>query len=224
MNSNTSTQTATPASVPATKTQQQDMPIAWREFAAGMEFLRRYGAHNTANTNAISRDNLRLLHRSLLQDNTYRRQVHSAQKRMPQYGHPTRTTLLATSRLSAQLIHIPANSNIRLSVRPTELAMLMILSGSLSTDSQLAAQTQASWWSRGWYLNRRPKPGICQLKSDDIICIKQPRPDNDPRLLATGKKSCVVLAVFSHQQYTPPQTSPHNDRPDFHTALLQSAL
>lgn len=222
MNSNTSAQTSTRKSAALPHTRQPEIPAAWREFSAGMEFLRRYGTRNTGNTGAIGRDNLRLLHRSLLQDNAYRSQVKNARKQMSQYAQPCKTPLLASSQLSAQLISIPADNSIQLSVRPGELGMLMIISGSLSTTPQLATQPQPpSNWFRGWPLTHRGNPDLKQFKADDIFYITPPEADSDPnsRRLSTHKKSCVILAVFTNHQLHASQTSHHAGIP-----LTQSPL
>ncbi len=183
----------------------KEMPAEWREFAAGMEFLRRYGPHNTANASAIGRDNLRLLHRSLLRKANYRHQINQASKKTQRYGRPGKATLIDSNQLSAQLISLPIKSSIQLIVRAGERGMFMILVGSASTSGQPASHTRFHWWPRCWPLSQ--PADAHSLKTDDIICITH-NPSN-PCILSTHSKACVVLAVFNTQ--TSPQRFPHSE-------------
>ena len=184
--------------------------MAWREFAAGMEFLRRYGIHNTANSGAISRDNLRLLHRALLQDSEYRQLITSARRETPQLTRSRWSALTTGRQLHAQLISMPANSSIRLTTQAGYLGMFLIIAGSAETlgRTKTPARPRHSWWPH----RRLPS---CQthhyLKTNDVVCVNADT--TDTRLLVTGKKTCIVLAVFTATSVPHRQPAIVSDRP-----------
>ncbi|HEX22588.1 MAG TPA: hypothetical protein ENH21_04080 [Chromatiales bacterium] len=189
--------------------QKKEIPAAWREFAAGMEFLRRYGVHNTANSGAISRDNLRLLHRALLQDNEYRQLITDARRKTPQLTGPDWSTLTASRQLHAHLVSIPAKNSIRLTTQPGYLGMFLILSGSAETFGQPETPSRHSWWPRGWLSSRQTHTKTQHLKANDIVCVTHGT--SSTGLLVTGKKACVILAVFNSLQNRQPQPAAYVD-------------
>lgn len=184
--------------------QKKEPSAAWREFSAGMEFLRRYGIHNTANSGAISRDNLRLLHRALLQDSEYRQLITAARRKTPQLTGPDWSTLTASHQLHAHLVSIPAKSSIRLTTRPGYLGMFLILSGSAETfrQTETPPRPRHSWWPRGWLSSRQTHAKTQHLKANDIVCVTHST--SSAGLLVTGKKACVILAVFNSLQARQP--------------------
>lgn len=191
--------------------QKKEAPVAWREFAAGMEFLRRYGIHNTANSGAISRDNLRLLHRALLQDNEYRQLITAARRKTPQLTDPDWSTLTASRQLHAHLVSIPAKNSIRLTTRPGYLGMFLIISGSAETFRQpeTPSRPRHSWWPHSWLSSRRTHAKTRHLKANDIICVTHST--SSAGLLVTGKKACVILAVFNSLQTQQPHPATYAD-------------
>ncbi len=178
--------------------QKKEPPVVWREFVAGMEFLRRYGIHNTANSSAISRDNLRLLHRALLQDSEYRQLITAARRETPQLTSPNWSLLTASHQLHAHLVGIPAKSSLRLAAHPGYLGMFLILSGSAETLKQTETPPRRNWWPRGWLPSRQAHAKTQPLKANDIISVTHNT--SNAGLLVTGKKACIMLAVFTAQQ------------------------
>jgi len=188
--------------------QKKEIPAVWREFAAGMEFLRRYGIHNTANSGAISRDNLRLLHRALLQDNEYRQLITAARRKTPQLTAPDWSTLTESRQLHAHLVSIPAKNSISLTTRSGYLGMFLIISGSAETFRQpeTPSHPRHSWWPRGWLSSRQTHAKTQHLKANDIVCVTHST--SSAGLLVTGKKACVILAVFNSRHTRQPQPQP----------------
>ncbi|HEB94274.1 MAG TPA: hypothetical protein ENI94_12600 [Gammaproteobacteria bacterium] len=187
--------------------QKKESPVAWREFAAGMEFLHRYGIHNTANSSAISRDNLRLLHRALLQDSEYRQLITAARREAPQLTSPNWSLLTASHQLHAHFVSIPAKSSIQLTVHPGYLGMFLILSGSAETSKQAETSLRRNWWPRGWLPSRQAHAKTQLLKANDIISVTHST--SNAGLLVTGKKACTILAVFTTRQIR--QAQPNSD-------------
>lgn len=203
--------------------QKNEPPVAWREFAAGMEFLRRYGTHNTANSGAISRGNLRLLHRALLQDSEYRQQVTSARRETPQLATPNWLLLTASHQLHAHLVGIPAKSSICLTAHPGYMGMFLILSGSAETLKQTAIppRPRRNWWPRGWLPSSQTHAKTQHLKANDIICVTHST--SNTGLLVTGKKACIILAVFTAQQTRQAPSTEYADRLPSQQIPLHSA-
>lgn len=195
--------------------------MAWREFAAGMEFLRRYGMHNTANSGAISRDNLRLLHRALLQDSEYQQLITSARRETPQLTRPRWSALTTGRQLHAQLISMPANSSIRLTTQPGYLGMFLVIAGSAETlgRTKTPSRPRHSWWPHRRLPSRQTHH---HLKANDVICVN-PEATNTG-LLVTGKKACVVLAVFTATSAPQRRSTTVNDRPQTQQFPLPSAI
>lgn len=191
-------------SLPPHQAMSDEISAEWREFIAGMEFLHRYGTHNTANARAIGRDNLRLLHRSLLQKADYQQAIHHAGQQVRQQSLPNKTTLIVSHQLSAQLISLPVGSSIQLVARAREQAMFMIINGSANTANPAASHHQSHWWSPKWLLGQSTATPSLTLKTNDIICIPQGQPN--PCVLSAQKKHCIILAVFNAQ--TPMQSTP----------------
>ena len=196
MNSNM----AEPASFPVPAREAVPMPhawqgeelAAWREFTAGMEFLRRYSGHNTANAGVIGRDNLRLLHRSLLQDDGYRELLKSLRRKIRHQALPLRLDLTASQALCAHLISMPTESRIRLCTRPGHLSMFIVLHGAAHTQPRASTVRHHSWWHPGWQLGRRRDAESRPLHVEDIISTAHGNGDT----LVAGKKHCILLAVL----------------------------
>lgn len=202
-----------------------ESPAAWREFAAGMEFLRRYGIHNTANAGAIRRDNLRLLHRVLLQDDDYRQRITSARREAPALSRPHWSTLTASRQLHAHLVSMPANSSIRLTTQAGYLGMFLILSGSAETISRTdtpSRRPRHSWWPHGWLSSKRTQIRAHHLKANDVVCVNHNAADTG--LLVSGKKGGIILAVFTAQQGQPPSPATPRSRPPTQQPPLHSAI
>ncbi len=189
--------------------QKKESPAAWREFAAGMEFLRRYGIHNTANSSAISRDNLRLLHRALLQDSEYRRLITATRRKAPQLTSPDWTLLTASHQLHAHLVGIPARSSIQPTAHPGYLGMFLILSGSAETSRQAETSPRRHWWPRGWRPSHQAHTTTRHLKANDIVSVTHNT--SNAGLLVTDKKACTILAVFTTQQIRQTQPGGYTD-------------
>jgi len=204
--------------------QKKEAPVAWREFAAGMEFLRRYGTHNTANSGAISRDNLRLLHRALLQDSEYRQLITTARRETPQLTSPSWSALTASHQLHAHLVSIPAKGSIRLTARPGYLGMFLILSGSAETFSrtETPSHPRHNWWPRGWLPSSQTHAKTHHLKANDVVCVNHNA--SNASLLVTGKKACIVLAVFTATQTRQPHPEAATDRLQTQRIPLHTAI
>ncbi len=204
--------------------EKKEPPAAWREFAAGMEFLRRYGIHNTANASAISRDNLRLLHRALLQDSEYRHLITSARRQAPRLTRPRWLPLTTSRQLHAHLVSMPANSSIRLTTQPGYLGMFLVLSGSAETINRTGSVSRLrhSWWPHGWLSSKRPPTSTHCLKANDVVCVNHDTANAG--LLVTGKKACIVLAVFTAQRALQPTAAAVCGKPQVQQTPLPSAI
>jgi len=177
---------------------KSDDPAAWREFAAGMAFLRRYSSHNTGDPDVIGRNNLRLLHRSLLQDSGYRQLLKTARRGLARQALPFRFDLTASEQLQAHLISIPPQSCIRLASRPGYLGMFLLIHGAASTIERKPAGARRGRWPFPWQRRRQQHAKRRHLRPDDIVCIAHGNTDTEA--LITGRKPCIVLAVFTPLQ------------------------
>ncbi|HHH49159.1 MAG TPA: hypothetical protein ENK51_09780 [Gammaproteobacteria bacterium] len=194
--------------------------VAWREFAAGMEFLRRYGVHDTANSSGIRRDNLRLLHRALLQDSEYRKQTLDARRGAAGLTRPRWQILTCSRQLHAHLISMPANSSIRLTTQAGYLGMFLVIAGSAETLGRTETPTRPrhSWWPHRRLPSRQSHH---YLKTNDVTCANPETADTG--LLVTGKKTCVILAVFTATPASQRQPATVSDRPQAQQFPFSSA-
>ena len=185
-----------------------------------MEFLRRYGIHNTANSGAISRDNLRLLHRALLQDSEYRQLITSARRKAQQLTRPHWSALTTGRLLHAQLISMPANSSIQLTTQAGYLGMFLIIAGLAETlgRTETPARPRHSWWPHRRLPSRQAHH---YFKTNDVICVNADTTNTS--LLVTGKKTCIVLAVFTATSVPHRQPTTISDKPQSQQFPLPSA-
>jgi len=165
---------------------------AMRDFWAGMRFLHRYAARCHADTEAIGRDNLRLLHNTLMADSNYRAILAEAGRCISQRGLAVSHKLFSTVEINAEIFSMRQGGSLRLASQPNHLSLLMVLSGRAAHSGVKGKPQTFSRKMHRWLTGSNDQsPHI--LKSEDVIWEKQS--GTEPHVLTTTSNVCVVLRV-----------------------------
>lgn len=167
---------------------------AWSAFRDGMQVLQRYACHSAADSAAIAKDNMRLLHKSLLDDPRYRQRLKQANGNIAKLS--ALHALLATQGLRADLITVQKGHFIRLSPHRGKLSMFMAISGKAiieqttqSTDQSAPSPQRKPWWTRLKHDNQTERT----LRNGDVMLVSPGR--NEGNVLTAQERSCVILSV-----------------------------
>jgi hypothetical protein len=165
---------------------------AMRDFWAGMRFLHRYAARCHADTEAIGRNNLRLLHNTLMADTHYRAILAEAGRCISQRGLPVSHKLFSTVEINAEILSLRQGGSLRLSSQLNQLSLLMVLSG---RANHIGAEDKPQSFSRKMHrwLTRSNDESPHILKSEDVIWEKQS--GTGPHVMTATSNVCVVLRV-----------------------------
>ena len=161
---------------------------AMRDFLAGMHFLHRYAARCHADAEIIGRDNLRLLHRTLMGDAHYRTALAEAMRSSSQRGLPVSRKLFTAVEIEAEIVSLQQDSALRLTDHPNQMGLLMMLSGRAHLTGNTPRPQTFSRKMHGWLTGSKPA-----LKSQDVIWEKQNGPE--PQTLIATANNCVLLRV-----------------------------
>ncbi|MCK4586939.1 MAG: hypothetical protein KAU29_06335 [Gammaproteobacteria bacterium] len=173
---------------------------AWRSFQDGMRMLYRYAGKSSADSSSIAKANLRLLHRTLLADPSYRDRLIAAESEIPVNGIPVITNLVAMQGLDADLISLPPGCKTQITPNGKHNRMYMVVYGKMivsrainSSDlnnqsAQHSPVKHKSWWGRNRNLSNEPI-----YKQDDIILFGLN--DHREKTLTASQHHCVILKL-----------------------------
>jgi hypothetical protein len=169
--------------------QQLPKPQVWDAFQAGMQILQRYAGHGPSDATAIAKANLRLLHRSLQVDPSYKQILKNAHRESSSNGLTTMHGVFACSNVQANLITIHKGCAIRLVARSHCLSMFMVISGKavFLPQKEKVASTQA-WWRRRHHVSKNT-----MIKNGDVLLLGEN--DVEEKILSAVERNCVLLSV-----------------------------
>ncbi len=149
----------------------------WSAFQDGMDILNRYAGRSGANSTLIAKENLRLLHDTLLADPSYRERLTTAENEAPENGSAL-YNLFNSQGFCADLITLEPGCYIHISNNDLYSQMYMLIDGEASiinatslheANNQPARHLSTqhkSWWNR---LRHSSNKNIC--KQRDVILI-----------------------------------------------------
>lgn len=165
---------------------------AMRDFWTGMHFLHRYAGRSHADIEAIGRNNLRLLHNSLLVDTHYRAILAEAGRDTSQHGLPVPRKLFSSVEINAEIVTMQEDSSLCLATQANQLCLLMVLSGRATLDGIKKRPPTISLKMHRWLTRKNPRsPQI--LKSQDVVWEKTS--SSEPQVLTAASNACVLLRV-----------------------------
>ena len=177
---------------------------SWRAFQDGMKALYRYSGRSNADPSSIAKSNLRLLHSTLLDDQSYRERLTAAEQAISKNGLPTIVSLLAIQGLYADLITLQHGCDVQMTACEKYNRMIMVVYGNMVVNraslipekmpeknhppAQYQPIQHMSWWNR---LRNLSNKNIS--KQGDIFLFDQR--DHRDRTLSALNHHCVLLKL-----------------------------
>lgn len=173
---------------------------AWRAFQDGMKALYQYAGRSRADPILIAKANLRLLHRALLADTSYRERLTAAEHETPKNGFPTAHNLLTIQGLRADLITLQPGCDTQITSCSQYNTMVMVITGEVAIDpatTLLAENNQPvqhrtiqrkSWWQRLPFSSNEHG-----YRQGDIFLLGPD--DHSDKMLCALKHHCVLLKL-----------------------------
>lgn len=169
----------------------------WQSFIAGMKVLMRYAGRSNADPEAIVSDNLRLLHRTLLSEPSYRSLIKSAENTLNGTEWSKSTNLITSHDLCADLITLQHNQIMKLNSLIDGFSVNLLISGALTVDTVHnqrfdfnKADSNQLWWNLIRHIT-----SINEWYEGDIFLSHSM--NNKPIFIKTDKKGAVLLSVSS---------------------------
>jgi len=161
----------------------------WKEFQAGMYVLRKYACHSSANSTAIAKSNLQLLHRTLLKDPDYSQRLQAASSKGAKSSLPTSHCVFANHELRADILTLQSGTAIQLNAHDERFAMYLSITGkSLIQPEKAPLPITRKWWERP----RLPQ-GVESLKNGDAVVVNHK--GNRNKQIIADKSDCILLRI-----------------------------
>lgn len=174
----------------------------WAAFRSGMEVFFRYANRSEADSYEIARSNLRLLHRTLLNDPIYREILKAVKASLADHG--VTSTLFSTPDLSVKLTSIKKNCESKFFSDQCNLNMALVISGNATINhpgSSLVNENSV-WKPYSWIYWGSNIDNQYYKKEGDIILFNTW--DRETDIVFANKKDCILLQVqLSAQDSTP---------------------
>jgi hypothetical protein len=107
--------------------EMQQTHTAWKAFSSGMYMLQKYATRSCVDINSTAAANLRLLHKTLYKDKTYK----AAILRAAAGALPMTHWLVESSDVQARFISLGNTTPVTISARGNELVMFLLISGKI---------------------------------------------------------------------------------------------
>lgn len=163
-------------------------PSSWKAFEAGMQILHRFANRSLISIDAVAKSNLQTLHRALLYDAQYTKNLVSIRNENSKNGLPVLRRIYTSEGLIADLLAVKKGESINLVALPQRYTMYLLISGSaqLGTNN-INTSTSQHWWN---YLATKRNED-CLRKDTVIIC-----PTGQPiQTLNTIGTNCYWLRI-----------------------------
>jgi hypothetical protein len=184
---------------PLIATKYTTKPV-WRAFQYGMKVLYQYAGRSEIDSTLIAKANLRLLHHTLLGDQSYRQRLADAGHDFSKSVAPAITNLLTIDGLSANLITIQSGCSTIVKAYKQSNRMIMIISGKVTVDSATNSFCNKNESSENKLVQQKPwwgKLGCASnkniFKQEHIILLDQN--ELEEKKISALNHHCVLLNV-----------------------------
>lgn len=168
----------------------------WQLFLTGMKELNRHAGRSNIDPDSIACSNLRLLHRTLLSDASYRKLIKMLIKRLDRMLRPEAINLITNNELCADLICIQRDQIYNLNPPHHTSINLVLIGGFINTakDSLTHGCQFSDSYTTLWNFIRHISSSK-KIHENDIFLIHSN--ENKTGFIKAGKKGAVILSVAS---------------------------
>lgn len=111
--------------------EMQQTHTAWKAFSSGMYMLQKYATRSCIDINSTAAANLRLLHKTLCKDKTYKAAFLRAADKDKTDAMPMTHWLVESPDVQARFISLGNATPVTFSTRENELVMFLLISGKI---------------------------------------------------------------------------------------------
>lgn len=111
--------------------EMQQTHTAWKAFSSGMYMLQKYATRSCIDINSTAAANLKLLHKTLCKDKSYKTAFLQAADKDQTGAMPTTHWLVESPDVQARFISLGNATSVTFSARENELVMFLLISGKI---------------------------------------------------------------------------------------------